>query len=831
MKTIKNLLFVAFAAMTVAACQKELAGSDQNATPKTIVTFSGDLDQVEADTKTTMWYETGLESGKFTTYFMDADHITVNGYESGNIIKVEGTNGSKFNFEIPFDEGKDVGPYYAATAYHVDEKVNPNYDETTHTYTLLVSSNQSYRLAKSNTVTSFFTGADILAAYGEDLHLSFKHLSTFLAISLEGETEFKDNIKTVYVRQGDGGNIAGRWYLKFDGNNEPYLEPDATNLTNVIIYNCVVSDIADNGVEQGKALIIGVPSYDYPNGLLVTIKDVNGNFASYHIKEANYKSKGGVIIPFKPKFNPGSGVIKTAADWEDFAAAINSGNDSKLYRWVGNGTVKLGANIEADNLTSITTKFPYVFDGCNHSIKRNTADQALFSDLTGEIRNLTLDGELNLTGEGAPFVTNMYAGAKITGCTNNMDVTFALSTHCYVTGFAAIAVRNDTEEPELLEISNCTNNGKIEGTVNVSTANYNTAVAGFIADVRSAVGNFDYDVKLVNCKNTAPITLAPISGTSTTYGMSVCGVAGIIGWCRDIKSLTLNDCDNSGAITVKADYINSVEGLKACVAAAGGIIGVGSNVGSGKISTNGRVYSLINCDNTATIYNCMVNASSSSEGLNKVYTGGLAGALLGKATDFAEVRSCSNTGNVITYDITNDDKSKPASSTHCAVAGGLIGCGGNLTIEDCTVNCHIGNGKRQMVSWGGVIGYTVKPFTVKNATLTLGGYFQRISTYNMNRAVVAVVPASTDDIQIDLTDSKIEGQISVTGCMTIGTKTGCLLTTKEYPGGTDTDNLANRELQTVIYSLSNVKSNLVNGKGTYSVVNTSSADVSYAKAE
>jgi hypothetical protein len=84
------------------------------------VTFSGDLDQVEADTKTTMWYETGLESGKFTTYFMNGDHIMVNGYESGDITKMD-TNGSKINFEIPFDEGKDNGPYYAATAHQVDD--------------------------------------------------------------------------------------------------------------------------------------------------------------------------------------------------------------------------------------------------------------------------------------------------------------------------------------------------------------------------------------------------------------------------------------------------------------------------------------------------------------------------------------------------------------------------------------------------------------------------------------------------------------------------------------------------------------------------------------
>ena len=685
MKTMKNLLFVAFAAMTIAACQKELADSDQTTTPKTIVTFSGDLDQVEADTKTTMWYETGLESGKFTTYFMDADHITVNGYESGNIIKVEGTNGSKFNFEIPFDEGKDVGPYYAATAYHVDEEVNPNYDETTHTYTLLVSSNQSYRLAKSNTVTSFYTGADILAAYGEDLHLSFKHLSTFLAISLEGETEFKDNIKTVYVRQGDGGNIAGRWYLKFDGNNEPYLEPDATNLTNVIKYNCVVSDIAENGVEQSKVLIIGVPSYDYPEGLLVTIKDVNGNFASYHIKEANYKSKGGVIIPFKPKFNPGSGVIKTAADWEDFAAAVNSGNDSKLYRWVGNGTVKLGANIEAENLSSITRTFPYVFDGDGFSIKREKATKSLFYELSGEIKNLTLEGTLTLTDDGAPFVKNLCAGARITDCTNNMNVTINVTSGpFYVGGIASIMVKQNDGDKIDIQITDCKNNGTITGTGNFTTKNGTVAIGGIVADIRAAGGNAPYDVVFTGCTNEGSINFAPIPPADhTTAGMELCAMGGIAGYIRSGKTLTFDNCDNSGNITLSAEHMTNDKGMKAYAICMGGIIGFGTaNSSTGVVTTDGFDISLEGCDNSGVLYNCGDNYSTSTQGTNKVYTGGLAGALMGFPENHALIKTCTNTGNIFTYDLATGDQAivsqRPAYN---AVAGGLIGYGGYLDMD------------------------------------------------------------------------------------------------------------------------------------------------------
>ena len=44
------------------------------------------------------------------------------------------------------------------------------------------------------------------------------------------------------------------------------------------------------------------------------------------------------------------------------------------------------------------------------------------------------------------------------------------------------------------------------------------------------------------------------------------------------------------------------------------------------------------------------------------------------------------------------------------------------------------------MSLGGVIGMTVRPFTLTNSNVHIEGYYNRISNYQNNRAVVASVP-------------------------------------------------------------------------------------------
>ena len=85
MKTMKNLLFVAFAATTIIACQKEMEDNRLNASTGEIVTFTAYVDN--ADTKTAIYYEDGVSS--FETLFTSDDVIAVNGVKSKIVLNAE----------------------------------------------------------------------------------------------------------------------------------------------------------------------------------------------------------------------------------------------------------------------------------------------------------------------------------------------------------------------------------------------------------------------------------------------------------------------------------------------------------------------------------------------------------------------------------------------------------------------------------------------------------------------------------------------------------------------------------------------------------------------
>ena len=859
MKTMKNLLFVALAATSLVACQKEMVEINNDVTPTgEIVTFSASVDN--AETKTAIHYEDGVTT--FETLFTSADAIAVNGVksqievingETGEPELKDGVTVSEDQKSITFDIEGVTAPYYAVTGAHCKENY---YDAATNTYTLQFSgtgSPQKYRRVADDQYTSYWSNADILAAYGESENLKFQHMSTFYAITIDSaNSAVKENIENIYVRQGNGGEIAGFWTLSFEGENHtPTLAPK--NLSAYIAFNC-----GEEGLPQGETMIVGLPAYNYENGLIFTIKDVNGNFASFKVpaSKTQHAADGGKIIPFTPAFNPASGTIKSVEDWEDFAASINEGNDWAIYRWVGNGTVKLGADIEAENLTSITKNFPYVFDGCGYTITRTAATKSLFYEVTGELKNLKLAGNLHLSDYGAPFVRQLHAGAKMIDCTNNMDVTFEFSDETtYVAAFAAVLPTIKADGEYTTTLTNCINNGSITGSTSYSQyeinedgepdtgAPFNVAIGGVVGDVRAGgSGAVAYKVVMTNCDNNGPIKFTPkpsdaasTKGANLKASMGLTGIGGVAGTFRSSKSIELDDCDNTGNITLSAEGMTNENGMRPYAICLGGVIGCATNQAGMGVTLNGHDIVIKNCDNRGLLYNCGDNYSASTRGNNKVFTGGLAGALVGLETKYASVQTCTNSGNVITYDLCSDDNPAPAvvsiRPAYNAVAGGLIGFGGWLDMDGCTVNCQIGNGKRQMVSWGGVIGYTVRPFILNNATLTLGGYFHRIKDYNLNRAIVAVVPAATNDDNLTPTvdKSEITGTLSITGVMALPGKTGCLITSGKYPANTVTTNLTNDEnypLSAMVLA-NGTSANLVYGKGAYTGV-TLSATVNYS---
>ena len=774
--TLMGLLF--------SACLKEETSGASEGGEKTL---SVGLPSVQSKT----WLDYAAGGSPLKVYWSDGDQINVNGRASLPISVADGVKESEAEFQLPDVES----PYNVIYPQHI---VNEESYDSEGTIAVEIPATQTYEKRGS-----FGNGAAIMYGYAESPdQVRLHNLCAAIRVNIKG----KDIIVDAKLASGSAeAPLCGSFRLA----------PQTGTLTAVEGKNEVALSIEEVELnsETGTDFFFTVPAGDYSEGLTFYFTRKKDRLQMQNVWHPKSALEAGKLYSFNDvEYVPMAKDIETVEEWEEFATAMNANEDISKYLHKG-GIVRLGADLEAENLTSVTVPFPYILEGNGKTITRNEATSSLFAKLTGEIRNLTLDGELNLSNaEDAPFVKHISAGAKMSGCINNMNINFDIKTHCYVTGFAAVALRNDIEGLEKLEISDCTNNGTITGTVDVSAANYNVAVAGILGDVRASVGDFDYDVVLTNCKNTAPITLSPKSGTGSTYGMTVCGVGGILAYVRSAKSMTLNNCDNSGAITVTADYIQSEAGLKATPTAVGGIVGLGTGAGSNKLAMSGVDFTLIDCDNTGTVYNCMVNASTPDQGANKVYTGGLAGALMGSSAKYVTIKNCTNTGDVFTYDICSDDVPKPAvvsiAPVYCAVAGGFIGFGGNLDMQECVVNCQIGNGKRPVVSWGGVIGYTVRPFKLKDLTLTYSGYFQRLSygtTYKYNRAVIGVVPAATDDLSPNISGSEITGYLKAAGVL----KTAGDLKTEADVA--KTTNLSSTLTISLFNSEAKVTANLVNG--------------------
>ena len=188
--------------------------------------------------------------------------------------------------------------------------------------------------------------------------------------------------------------------------------------------------------------------------------------------------------------------------------------------------------------------------------------------------------------------------------------------------------------------------------------------------------------------------------------------------------------------------------MKACTISVGGIAGLAANIstssGSLVVPNGSNSVNVIfkDCDNTGLVYNCGMNYSTSSSSSNKSFAGGLVGTLTGNSGEkMASLVNCTNKGDVIPYDVTTEDVEVPsARPAYCSVAGGLVGFGGYVRMEGCTVKCRIGNGKRLVASLGGAIGFNVRPFIIKGCSVYFDGYFQRITGYKMNRSVLVTVP-------------------------------------------------------------------------------------------
>ena len=165
---------------------------------------------------------------------------------------------------------------------------------------------------------------------------------------------------------------------------------------------------------------------------------------------------------------------------------------------------------------------------------------------------------------------------------------------------------------------------------------------------------------------------------------------------------------------------------------------------------------------------------------------------------------------LIPYDVVGgSDK-----AAFCGVVGGMIGFGGYVEIDNCVSKPIMGNGKRQSVSFAGVLGFALKPFVITNSKIWTEGYFNRVKEYQDNRASVAVVPMKYGSSNIENSDKFSIAGSEIKDCQVGG---ALYVSTSCYPA-TNTDDLSafctdKNVGATLFISLNDFTNNLVRGQG------------------
>lgn len=703
---IKNMTAFLLAAVALCGCgREELPEKTENADG--VVLHAG---LVSVQTRTWLDSEGSKDNPTKKVYWSDGDKINVNGQVSSSVTVTEGQKVSDADFHLRSVDG----PYNVI--YPHDIVLDEVYDETG-CITISLASSQTYH------PTTFASGAAVMYGYSENESVDLHNLCAAVRVNLTGAVGVS---AATLVSESVDAPICGTFKLC----------PQTGELT--AVEGATALDLEFEEVvlaPEGTDFYFTIPAGNYSAGLSFYFTNASDGRKMQCVWKPEAALEAGRLYSFNEvTYAPEAKDIETAQEWEEFVLALAGEGDLGKFLYK-DGAVRLGADIEGD-LSSIPDDFTYILDGAGHTLTRANATKALFSTLSGEVRNLTVAGNLTLADEGAPLVNILAAGGKVVNCTNEMAVTFELADHAYVGGIVKTANGGTIE--------GCVNDGVITVKVDVSAADKNAAVGGILARVEAA----DADVIIKDSKNTSEVILMPNSADDASFGMKVCGLGGIVGWVNKAQSVTFDNCDNDGNVTFSADLIKGVNGTAAYSICVGGVLGIGApqNTGGYLITPsaeNGYAMTFTGCDNIGTVYNCGVVYLSASTSTKKqtnkrVFTGGLAGSLLGKESTYASLTSCTNTGKVYTYDLTGDTASKEAC--YCAVTGGLVGFGGYLNMDACTVNCTMGNGKRAVMSYGGVIGCAVMPFELKNSNVFVSGYYQRITNYQGNRAAVAAVP-------------------------------------------------------------------------------------------
>lgn len=632
----KYILAAVAAAVVLTGCQKTGFNEKDGLGERTVLGVT----HVQADTKTYLGEGVSFRP----ILWKGGDRITVNsGDMQGAPGLVDQQYDGKARAVIPLES-------YMAPPFNVLYPAEIMQEDGT----VLIPENQKF------VADNVASGVAVAAGYSMSDDICLHCLYGFLKFTLEQKGTEK--IKSLILSSAAGEPMAGIFDVDYQ---KPELIPVAGK---------DFVRIEDVEYTSNKAVIVvSVPAGQYEGFRLRILSDAAEN----NMMQSRL-TKAGSTVDILPgtmvdlgsvAFNPNSHAteILTGEQFVQFLAAVNAGNYS-AFRDEKSGEVLLGDDIDLKDitLTQVAVPFDGVLNGQGHRIKNLVSSRAIFSSLTGKIKNIEFDEsciynfpETSSTTEvrNAMLVEVAEKDSEISGLVIRTTCPKVEHTTIGRHFFGLIAARSSAV------IRNCINYSSLDITVdNMSAAADLGLMLGaqrysytyFRDNVN--FGNMTFTVKGTD-KNIYLGAMIGVYTSSTvqscrnhgnvTYNYSPTGtgmiyVGGVAGGCGSTTKCTVTSCENTGDITVTATG-------KLYRPYVGGVAGSG----------NSEV-SFCRNSGTVTVTGTYCQKTESSTTYYPTI-GGVIG-INGDADHTRTITGCENTGNVVM-------NSTPESATYSRGAG------------------------------------------------------------------------------------------------------------------------------------------------------------------
>ena len=471
----------------------------------------------------------------------------------------------------------------------------------------------------------------------------------------------------------------------------------------------------------GTSFFFSLPAGSYSDGFLIRLDDARKHILrKFWLRPSAGADPGinleaGTLVVFEAQeYDPDAREICSAADWEEFAAALNGSAADFEKEWVGkDGSIKIGADFEAAGLTRLTS-FSGVLDGCGHTVTLTNATSPLVGTLTGTIRNLTVAGTNNPADPdviGASVFVSSLNGGTIENCVNKANIIAPQKAKNMISGAFVRTMTGGS-------ILNCVNEGNISLTCDVTSTSFYLMAGGFVAQVKDLTAA----ALIKNCVNKGKITVTAVRELKTGKAIKRAGYGGIVACIISgsaDKYLTIESCTNEGDIAVDYSPVPSA-GTTAAVSGAGGILGLAmeftseymfkwNSYGSSQLTSQDGVYfKMVSCTSKGNVHNGLCCSVAHGDP-NSTFAAGLVGVANGLGASPALIQDCT-VENISVEATTNSHYER---NGFCMVSAGLAGFAGNATFKDCDVTgCRIGTLKRQSYLVAGGIGMAPVTFTM-----------------------------------------------------------------------------------------------------------------------